>query len=181
MKFCFTTFLIFLTPICQYTILPLFPFQYFTPDLFLIMTIYFSIITQCYEKSYLFGLGLGLLQDLVGGGITGTYTLSKGLLGLLSRIIARKFLRVNLFTQIFFFFLGSFIDSILLVWTTSYLLEKNLAQHIFLRTLSTKFTLNTFLGIPLILCLIKVEETLKIRKRIGSIIPALERGTPNAS
>lgn len=164
MKFVFAAFLIFLIPIFQYTLLPLISLQHFTPDLFLIMTIYFSIIMQSSDKGYLYGLGLGLLQDLVGGGIAGVYTLSKGLLGLLSNIIANKFLRVNLLTQLFFFFLGSLIDSTLLFCTTRYLLEKSSTQYAFLRTILITFALNTLLGIPLNLYLVKLEEVLKIRK-----------------
>lgn len=166
MRFCLTTSIIFLVTICQYTLLPFLSIEHFTPDLFLIMTIYASIITQRYDKGYLFGLGLGLLQDLAGGGLSGTFTLSKGLLGLLSKAIASKFLRVNLLTQLFFFFLGSLIDSTLLFWTTSYLLEKGLTYHIFIRAVFIKFALNALLGIPLIAYLIRMEEATNTRKRL---------------
>jgi rod shape-determining protein MreD len=165
MKFVFPAIIIFIMPIFQFTFLPIFSIQYFTPDLFLIITIYFSIATQSHDKDYLFGLGLGFLQDLVGGGITGTNTLSKGLLGLLSHITVSKFFRVNLLTILFFIFFGSFLDSILLFSITRYLLEKGLSHQIFMRTMLIKFSLNTLLGVPVILCLVKIEEALQIRKK----------------
>ncbi|OGW12440.1 MAG: rod shape-determining protein MreD [Nitrospinae bacterium RIFCSPLOWO2_12_FULL_45_22] len=165
MKFVFTAFIIFLIPIFQYTFLPFLSFQHLTPDLFLIMTIYFSIIMRSYDKGYLYGLGLGLLQDLIGGGIAGVNTLSKGLLSLLSKIISSRFLRVHSITQLLFFLLGSLIDSALLLVTTSSLLEKSLTLHIFLSTMFIKFALNTLLGIPLISYLLKLEEAVKTRKR----------------
>jgi rod shape-determining protein MreD len=129
------------------------------------MTIYFSITEFTRNKGYLFALGLGLTQDLIGSGIPGTNLLSKGLLSLSVEILAGRLLKVNIITQIFFFFLGTILDiSIGFAIANNYLKDIP-TQGFFTRQVLVMFGLNTLLGIPVIFFLNMLEYKLNLRKK----------------
>jgi len=164
MRFFYVAFLIFLTPLIQYTLIPFLTFRHFTPDLFLIMTVYFSLSPSLRGQGYIFGLGLGLIQDLLGGGILGVNISAKGFLGLAVEFITDRFLSINLLTHFLLFFLATFIDAaITIVVIGNYLQELPLFQ-VFMRSVLFRYLLNLTWGIPLIMSLFHLESRFRMGK-----------------
>ncbi|MBI1986938.1 MAG: rod shape-determining protein MreD [Nitrospinae bacterium] len=119
-------------------------------DLCLIMALYMGLFRA---QGGNYGVIVGLLQDLSGGGILGLNTLSKGLLGLLGEVIQRQLLILSYPALMLLFFLATLFEGALFLLLTRYLLALGFPKEVFLESLLFQTLINAVLG-PLIVLLL---------------------------
>lgn len=119
-------------------------------DLCLIMALYMGLFRA---QGGNYGVIVGLLQDLSGGGILGLNTLSKGLLGLLGEVIQRQLLILSYPALMLLFFLATLFEGVLFLLLTRYLLALGFPKEVFLESLLFQTLINAVLG-PLIVLLL---------------------------
>ncbi|MBI2877458.1 MAG: rod shape-determining protein MreD [Candidatus Tectomicrobia bacterium] len=119
-------------------------------DLCLVVVLYLGL-SRTQGGNY--GIVVGLLQDLAGGGILGLNTLSKGLLGLLSEVAQRQLLSFSYPTLVLLFLLATLFEGGLFLLLTQYLLTLAPPKEVFLRTLMFQTLINAVFG-PLIVFLL---------------------------
>lgn len=119
-------------------------------DLCLIMALYMGLFRA---QGGNYGVIVGLLQDLSGGGILGLNTLSKGLLGLLGEVIQRQLLILSYPALMLLFFLATLFEGVLFLLLTRYLLALGFPKEVFLESLLFQILINAVLG-PLIVLLL---------------------------
>ena len=100
--------------VLQLTIIPFLSFDYIVPDLVLILVVYFTLQNgQLYGT--LLGFVIGLLMDLVSGGIIGSWMFSKTLSGFLAGYFYNEnkvAFNTGSFLLVFVVFLCGTVDSI---------------------------------------------------------------------
>jgi rod shape-determining protein MreD len=101
--------LIFTTMFVQTTVFDPLTLGGIKPDLALIVVIYFALL---HSTSAAVGTGLvmGLLQDILSGGLMGVNLLTKSLAGYLFGLIGRQVVVANLVNQAVLVFLASLLD-----------------------------------------------------------------------
>lgn len=119
-------------------------------DLCLVMALYLGLFRA---QGGNYGVIMGLLQDLSGGGILGVNTLSKGLLGLLGEAVQRQLLVLSYPALVLLFFLATLFEGALFLLLARYLLTFSFPKEVFLGTLSFQTLIHAVLG-PLIVLLL---------------------------
>lgn len=108
------SFLVFvLTAVCflilQISVFPLLSISGVRPDLILLATVGYSL-TAGRRKGLLFGFFLGLLQDVLSGGLFGTNGLIKGFVGYVVGVLRQQIADRSLFSPAFAIVLGSLLN-----------------------------------------------------------------------
>lgn len=136
-------------------------------DLCLIMALYLGLFRS---QGGNYGVVVGLLQDLSGGGILGVNTLSKGLLGLLGEVIQRQFLVLSYPALLLLFFLATIFEGALFLLLARYLLAFGFPKEVFLETLLFQTLINAVLGPLIVLLLNRLTGEKERMKGRGSAI-----------
>jgi len=106
----------------QTTLLDMFSVGGVTPDLALILALYFAIILRG-DAGTVAGVAIGFIEDCFSGGLLGVNTLSKGIIGFVFTTLRKKIV-VEGFVPIGIFLLGASIFDGLVFYLTSVFLFK---------------------------------------------------------
>lgn len=112
-----TIFLISIVFLLQTTFIPIVPIKEITPDLIVIIVVYFSLSVGK-NKGIGIGFGVGFVQDCLSAVPTGINVLSKGIIGFGIGGLKDKILSENLISQCSFTFLASIVDSLMVLFVS---------------------------------------------------------------
>ncbi len=104
--------LFLLVAIIQTTLVPLLPTGQARPDLFLVIIVAWGIVRGSGEAT-LWGLGGGLVLDLLSGVPFGVQTVGLGVLGLLADLMETTFFRANVLVPLAAIFIATFLYHVL--------------------------------------------------------------------
>ncbi len=156
--------LIFLTVLLQTTLLDFFVIKGIKPEFTIILIVYYALF-QGTKSSIVVGGILGLLQDILSGGLLGLNLITKSLTGYIFGLISNKMVVLNPFNQSFIAFTATLVDGILAFFIIKVAPISAPGAKIFFNMLLPQAGYNSLICIMLIPLLSKLSKRYSVKKK----------------
>ncbi|MBI3015364.1 MAG: rod shape-determining protein MreD [Candidatus Tectomicrobia bacterium] len=160
--------------IFQTTIFPLFSVAGVQPDLVLLATVGYSLVAGR-QRGLSFGFFLGLLQDVLSGGLLGTNGFIKGFVGYVVGVFRQQVADRSFFFPSLAIFFGSLLNGALYFLIARVLYADKYSWWFFVRTTTLETTYNLVLGLVVtgavgVACQRKTGLVNKLLKKVTVLI-----------